>query len=191
MINLLPETHKSDIQAARANVLLVRYIAILGAALVVLGGIVTAAYVVLENRKVSAQDLLDANTTRTAKYQPVRAEADSLRTSIASAKSILDQKVSYTKLIYKIADSTPNGVILDTLELDPTTFGNTTMIINATAKTVEAAQKLRDDFSSTTNSGLFSDVKLLTLESGADDGTGGDYPVKVSVSVMINKGALQ
>lgn len=191
MINLLPETHKSDIRAARANVLLVRYIAILGAALVVLGGIVTAAYVVLENRKISAQDLLDANTTRTAKYQPVRAEADSLRTSIASAKSILDQKVSYTKLIYKIADSTPNGVILDTLELDPTTFGNTTMIINATAKTVEAAQKLRDDFSSTTNSGLFSDVKLLTLESGADDGTGGEYPVKVSVSVMINKGALQ
>lgn len=189
MINLLPDDYKGEIRAARTNVLLVRYISILIAAIVVLGGIIIAAYVVLQTRKVSAQELLDANVARTAQYQPTRTEAEELRTSIANAKSILDQKVSYTKLIYKIADSIPNGVILETLELDPTAFG-TDMTIDATANSFESASKLRQEFAN--NSDVFSDVKLLSLASGSGDGaTPGEYPIRVSVSVKINKGALQ
>jgi len=188
VINLLPDSHKGEIRAARTNVILVRYIAIFTVAILVLSGIIVAAYVVLDTRKASAQSLLDVNNARAAKYNSIRSEADSLRSSLSSAKSILDQKVSYSKLIYVIADSLPEGVVLDTLDLDSTSFGSS-MTINASAKTFESASKLRDKFAS--NSTVFSDVKLLSLESGAADGTGGDYPVKVSVSLIINKAALQ
>ena len=206
MINLLPESQKSEIRAARANVLLVRYIAILTAAILVLGGIIVAAYVVLETKKAATQDLLDVSKARAAQYQPVSAEADALRASLSSAKSILDQKTSYTKLIYKIADSIPPGIVLETLDLDPATFGSP-MTINANAKSFESASKLRDEFAS--NSDIFSDVKLLSLGSGSSSdnssnsdsagnsgnvsvsGSSSEYPVKVSISLTINKAALR
>lgn len=188
MINLLPDTHKSEIRAARTNVLLVRYIAILVAAIAVLSGIIIAAYVVLDAKETLAQEQVEANNTKTAPYEPIRAEADALRTNLSDAKAILDQKISYSKLIYEIANSIPDGVIIETLELDPSSFGSA-MTINASAKSFESASQLKDKLAS--NSTVFSDVKLLTLESGATGSSGGDYPVKVNVSVIINKGALQ
>ena len=188
MINLLPDTHKSEIRAARMNVLLIRYIAILSVAMIVLSGIITAAYVVLETRKASAQSLLDTNNARAQQYSSIRTEADLLRTSLSNAKSILDQKVSYSKLIYEIAGSLPEGVVLDTLDLDSASFGSS-MTVNASAKTFESASKVQNQLAA--NSVVFSDVKLLSLESGATDGSSGQYPIKVSVSVVINKVALQ
>lgn len=188
MINLLPDSHKSEIRAARMNVLLIRYIAIFGAAMMVLGGIIVTAYIVLDARKALVETLGEANNAKMAPYTPIRTEADSIRASIADAKTILDQKVHYSKLIYEIADSMPKGVVLESLELDPTTFG-TAMTITAAAKNLESASTVKDKFAG--NSEVFSDVKLLSLESGASTGTGGDYPVKVSVSVIINKAALQ
>ena len=191
MINLLPESHKSEIRAARTNTLLARYIAILSTAIIVLSGIVAAGYVVLEAKQKSVQSLLEASQAKTAQFSSIRADAQAMQSSLSSAKSILDQKISYTKLIYKIADSIPDGVILDTLELDPSVFGNA-MTINATAKTFEAASKLPVDLKK--NSDIFTKVELLTLESGSsDEGTaeGSAYPVRVSVSIVINKEALQ
>ncbi len=187
MINLLPDDYKSEVRAARTNVLLIRYISILIVAIAVLSGIVVTAYIVLDARKVATQSLLDASNERAAKYSSIRAEADELRSSLSNAKLILDQKVSYSKLIYEIAASMPNDIVLSTLELDSESIGSS-MTIDANAKTVEAASKLRDRLAS--NNAVFSDVKLLTLESGASGG-GNEYPVKVSVSVIINKAAMQ
>ena len=100
---------------------------------------------------------------------------------------ILDQKVSYSALLYELADSMPEGVVIDTLDLDSSTFGSA-MTINAKARTFESASQLKDKLSSNTE--VFSDVKLLSLESAASGDTS-EYPVKVSVSVVINKAALQ
>ncbi len=188
MINLLPDDYKSEVRAARTNVLLIRYISILTVAIMVLSGIIITAYAVLGTRQVATQSLLDASNAREAKYSSVRAEADELRSSLSNAKLILDQKVSYSKLIYEIAGSMPNDIVLNTLELDAESVGSS-MTIDANAKTVDAASKLRDRLAS--NNAVFSDVKLLSLESGSSTGTDNEYPVKVSVSVVINKAIMQ
>ena len=188
MINLLPDSHKSEIRAARTNVLLVRYIAILSAAIIVLAGIVVGAYTVLDAKEELAQSLTEINNAKTAPYESTRQEADALRTSLSDAKAILDQKVSYSKLIYEIADSIPKGVVLDTLDLDSSSFGSG-MTINASAKTFESASQLKDKLAD--NSEVFSDVKLLSLDSAGVGSSTSEYPIRVSVSVVINKAALQ
>jgi len=188
VINLLPDSHKSEIRAARANVLLVRYIAILAAAIAVLSGIIAAAYVVLDEKETLAESLVEAHNAKMAPYEATRTEAEALRASLSDAKAILDQKVSYTKLVYEIADSLPQGVVLDTLELDSSLLGSP-MTINARAKTFESASQLKDKFAS--KSAIFSDVKLLSLESGSTNVSNDEYSIQVSVSVVINKVALQ
>lgn len=187
MINLLPDTHKAEIRAARTNVLLVRYIAILIGAAVVLGGLVGGSYIAISGTKANAEEKEAANNARLSGYQDIRNRSDSFRNDLATAKSIMDSSVSFSKLIYKIADTIPRGVVLDNLALDPATLGSS-VTLNASAKTVGDATKLQDAL--TANSQVFSNVQLQSLKSS--EGSSGDaYPVKIVMSVVINKGAAQ
>ncbi|MBC7512346.1 hypothetical protein H7142_01640 [Candidatus Saccharibacteria bacterium] len=186
MINLLPYDHKQEIKAGRTNVLLVRYIGILVVAAAVLGGLVVGSYYTINTTKTDAESKVAENQSRAQEYEPVKAQADSFRTDLATAKNILDNKVSFSKLIYKIADTVPRNVILGDLTLDPKTFGSS-VTMTASAKSFDDAAKLKDSFIK--NDQIFSNVKLQTIQSGVT--TGEQYPVKVSLSVVINKGALQ
>lgn len=188
MINLLPYEHKDEIRAGRTNVLLVRYIAILLGAAVVLGGLLGAAYVVLNNTKATAEAEVSENQQRTSGYQSVRAQSESFRADLATAKSILDDNISYSKLIYKIAAIVPPGVVLDNLALDPSTFGSS-VDLTASAKSFDDATKLRDAFSN--NDQVFSNVTLQAIRNSEATSGENAYPVKVTLSVVINKGALQ
>lgn len=188
MINLLPYEHKSEIRAGRANVLLVRYIAILMCAAIVLGGLLVGAYIVLNNTKAIAEVKVQENENRMAAFQATRAQSESFRSDLSTAKTILDENISFSKLIYRIAATVPSGVILDNLTLDPKTFGSS-VDLTASAKSFDDATKLRDAFSR--NDQVFSDVSLQTIRSPEGAATGDQYPVKVTLSVVINKGALQ
>lgn len=205
MINLLPPSHKSNIRAARTNALLVRYIGILGVALLVLGGLIGAAYAVLDASREPAELALEQSKTRTSQFDSVKAEAEALRTNLTNARAILDQKLSYATLLYGIAAATPTGVIINDLQLDSSTFG-TEMTLNAMAVDVASGSNLEKEFAK--NDILFSNVKLVSIESNDDnteqpvdgvpptDGlnTGSSdpgYPVSVSISFVINKEALQ
>ena len=198
MINLLPYDYRSELRAARTNVLLTKYIGTLGGAILVLGGLVYGAHITLDASRASAQEAMDASIVRADRYSQTRALAESLRTDLATAKLMLDQKISYTKLIYEISDALPAGVVLSTLTLDPASFGSE-MTLNASAKDFKSASQLETRLAS--KSDLFSSVKLLSMESG--EGTTGEnteqspdavataeYPIQVSVSVLINKEAL-
>lgn len=184
MINLLPNTSKAEIRAARANVLLVRYIMISLSAVGVLAGLIAGSYVVLNSARDSAQQKVNDNQANVSGYETTKQQADSFRSSLATAKSVLNQNISFIKLIYAISDAIPPNVILDSLTLDPATFGTKTLI-TASAKTFDDASKLKESFAS--KQSLFSSVQLQSIQSGDSSGVG--YPVKVSLNVVINKGA--
>lgn len=189
MINLLPDDYKSEIRAARTNVLLMRYIAILVVAITTLGGLVTGSYFVLNTARDSAQAKVNENQQRVAEYSSIKASADSFRSDLSTVKTILQQDISFSKLVYKIADAVPSNVVLDSLTLDPNTFG-TRMTISASAKSFDDAAKLKEAFASKQE--LFSGVQLQSIQSGgAADSASAGYPVKVSISVILNKGAAQ
>ncbi len=188
MINLLPDSHKAEIRAARTNVLLIRYIAILIAAITTLGGLVAGSYIALNGARDSAEQKVAENQQRVGQYQSIKAQADAFRSDLTVAKSILDQHISFARLVYKIADAVPKNVILDGLALDPQTFG-TKITITASAKSFEDAAKLKDSFARKQD--VFSSVEIQSIQSGASNGSGTDYPVKVNLGVVINKGAAQ
>lgn len=187
MINLLPDEHKHQIRAARTNVLLVRYIGILTAAVLLLGGLVGASYVTLNTAHTNATKKVEENTQQVAntKYQTIKSKADQFRSDLATAQAIMDKEVTYSKLIYKIADAVPPNVILESLELDSATLGSSATM-NASAKSYSDAIALKTAF--TENSDVFSDVSFDTL-SYTDSGDA-TYPIKVNLSVTIRKEAL-
>jgi hypothetical protein len=186
MINLLPDDAKNEIHAARTNVMLVKYIVIL-----VLGGVFlclisVAVYFVLVGTRTNAESILSDNTTKTNAYTPVQAQATALRSSLASAKVILDKEVVYTKVLTSIAKAVPAGVVLDSLSLSPTTFG-VPITLQAFAKTNDDALALKSNFQ---KSPLFSNVTFVSL-SGSAQTKSGAYPVTASLSLIINKSAAQ
>lgn len=183
MINLLPDESKAAIHAARTNVTLVGYIVILCLAVMFLGAISSAVYFALLDTQANAASVVATNNTKSVAYSTVQAQADALKTSLTNAKTILDQEVDYTKAITGIANAMPAGVVIDTLNLSPTTFGTPITLI-AYAKTTASALALKANFQ---KSPLFSNVSFQSLASSAP-GQAGNYPITATLNVTINKG---
>lgn len=184
MINMLPDEHKKQIRAGRTNVLLVRYLLMLAVAIIVLAGLVVGSYVVLNSSRSAAQTKVDENESQVAEYQQVRAESEQFRSDLATAKAIMDNEVTYSKLIYKIADAVPANVILESLELDSEKLGSSATM-SASARSYDDAVALKNAF--IRDEQLFSDVSFETLDY-TDGGNG--YQIKVNLSVVIRKEAL-
>jgi Tfp pilus assembly protein PilN len=116
-------------------------------------------------------------------YSAVETEANNLRQSLASAKQILDNDVTYTKVVLEIASVLPSGVALDTLTLDSTTFGSP-MVLTANAKSYPTVLNLKDSLQ---RSSVFSDVSIQSITNSSD----GSYPLTAAFSVTIRKDAAQ
>lgn len=183
MINLLPPEDKRQLRAARTNVLLIRYNIMLVAAVVFLFAAVGVTYVYLNNTKNTAQTTINDNQAKVSGYAPVEAEATQFRSNLATAKLILDNQVTYTKIILQIASLMPAGTILQNLNLDSSTFG-TSIPLTAEAKDYPSALSLKDSFQ---KSPLFSDVHFDSITSSASSTTDNPYPIAVTLDVTIKK----
>lgn len=183
MINLLPPETKSQLSAARANRLLLRYNLLLLAAVGFLLVAIGLVYVYLSNAKSSAETTIAENISRAGDYGTVEAEATAFRQSLANVKQILNSDVAYTKIILEIAGVLPEGVVLDRLDLDSTTFGTpTTLTANVTD--YSTVLRLKDALQ---QSSVFANVSIQTI---SNDGTG-RYPLRATFAVTIKKDVAQ
>jgi Tfp pilus assembly protein PilN len=186
MINLLPDNMKTEIQAARTNVTLVKYIIVLCLGIVFLCSISAVVYFTLLSAKESAEAIIADNAAKSSSYNSVRTQANSLRSDLASVKTLLDQEVVYTKVITNIAKIMPSGVVLDALSLSPATLGTPTTF-QVYAKTTEDALKLKSNLQ---QSSLFSEATFQSLTSSTQNNAAG-YPITATLSVVINKSAAK
>lgn len=182
MINLLPHETKQQIRAARTNVLLLRYIFIILAAVAFLGIAIGGIHVILTGMKANAQSTIDANSAKTDEFGSIQSQTQALKASVDSARKVLDEEVVYTELITSIARLTPKGVVLNKLTLNPQTIGTPTTI-QAYATNTDTALSLKDSYQ---GSPVFSNVSIQNISSSA--GISG-YPVNIILNVTINKGA--
>lgn len=185
MINLLPFEEKRQIQAARTNVLLLRYALLTLGAMVLTGLMVGAGFVIMSTSKAEAEKKIALNATKESSYNSVKADAQTFRTNLSTAKTILDKEVNYTKVVIAIAQTLPAGIVLDNLDLDANTFG-TPFVLSAKAKSYDDGLALKSALEKST---IFSNVSLqgMTLASSSDDA----YPVSVQLNVTINKQVTQ
>lgn len=186
MINLLPDTHKKEFRAARANVILLRYNFVLlgAAAFLLLAGLIV--YAVLNNSKAIAESTNTANSHRASEFEPTRKATDEYRKNLETAKKILNNEVVYTDLAFAITNLLPKGVTLDALDLDAKKFGASTLL-SAHAKDYAAVSELKRVFE---DSALFSDVHFQTITSETNQDSP-KYPIGVTINVTMKKATKQ
>jgi Tfp pilus assembly protein PilN len=185
MINLLPDETKSQIKAARANSSLIRLVIFLTLAVIFLGAACGASYLFLDNARTSAKNVILTNQSKTNSYSSVLAQANTLMANFTIAKNIMDQQVSYSKIISGLASVMPEGVILDSLTLTNDTL-STPISLSLHAKNAAAAAALKTNIQ---KSQLFSGYILQTLSSGSNDTSG--YPTSFAITLSINQGAIR
>lgn len=184
MINLLPDNAKRQIRAGRINVILVRYIIIVGFAFVFLAGISVGAYMLLTTIKNNAQAIIDSNQTKANQFGTVQEDASALKTSLTSAKTLFDQEINYPKILTTLGSLVPDGVVIEKLTLNAQTLA-LPFDIQTYAKTPDDAAALQ---AALEGSPLFSGVSMKSLSS-----TNGlaDYPVNAVITATINKEAAR
>lgn len=161
-----------------------RYIGIINSGVLLIALLLVGTFVVLKTSRDDAQQRIDATHAETAGYNSTEQAAEQFRKDTATAKAILDNETTYSALVYRVANAVPKNVVLNSLELDSQTLGSKATM-NAVARTYSDAVGLKNAFESKPE--LFSDVHFESLVSGA---AGDDYPVQVSLSVIIKKDAL-
>jgi Tfp pilus assembly protein PilN len=185
MINLLPDQNKRNIVAARTNVILLRYNLLTVAAIALLASFYGASYVIMHTIQLDAQTKNADSVAKVTALASVKSAADAYRNNLTIARTILDKSVNYTDTIIAITKLLPNGIILDSLSLDATSF-STPMTLTAHAKDYAAATQFKQNFQS---SSLFSKVYFVSLTDGGggSDAATQAYPLNVSLNVTINK----
>jgi Tfp pilus assembly protein PilN len=185
MINLMPTDEKTQIHAARINVVLFRYIII---ALCSFGFLLLAlgfSYYILQSIQASAQAELNGNKTQVQATSQASAQVQQLQTSLIGAADVLNASTNYTKLLENLGGFVPSGVVVDSLDLKPTTFGTPTTL-RALAKTNGGATDFQAKLQA---SPFFSAVSLQSIASGGSSDPA--YPVVATFSVTMNRGIAQ
>lgn len=186
MINLLPEDSKKEIRAARANVTLLNYMLVLCFGVIFLALISVGVYFVLAASQSDAKKLIAVSNSKSSAYASAETQGAALRSGLSSAKTILSQEVLYTKILTGIAALMPTGVVLNGINLSPSTLGVPTTL-QFYAKTTQDAIALKNGFE---KSPLFSNVSFVTLANSAT-GQSSDYPVNATLSLIINSKAAK
>ena len=183
MINLLSDQRKDDIRAARANVILVRYSAIILLAILFIAGSLYVSYSLLQVTKRSNEAIISSNDTKADIYAETKQQVDGLSAKLTDASSVLNQEIRYSQVLVKLGQLTPAGTILDKLSLTSANFAGTPAEITAYAKSTNEASTLQSQFQ---GSPLFSNVTLQGTETQGIDG----YPVTVKMTVTFNKAGI-
>lgn len=185
MINLLPDDRKHEIEAARTNVVLLRYNFLMIGTLGVLVAICTLFYFILSNTQSNAATVSSENAKKVAGYATVKRNADEYRNNLTLANTILDRSVNYTSVIVAITQLLPKGVVLDGINLNATDFGQQTAF-SAHAKNFAQATELKVNFQ---KSKIFSNVffqSITDTDSSGEDSTN-TYPLAITISAKLNK----
>lgn len=188
MINLIPDAHKKEFRAARANVILLRYNFVLlgAAAFLLLSGLIV--YAVLGNTKSIAESTNTQNNLRASEFESTKKATDEYRKNLETAKKILNNEVIYTDIAFAITNLLPKGVVLENLDLDAKKFGAPSLI-SARAKDYAAVSELKRVFE---DSSLFSDVHFQTITTtGMANGAPNPYPLGVTINVTMKKAEKQ
>ena len=183
MINLLPYDTKQQIRAARTNTTLLKFIFFLGCGAAFLALACVTTYLFISNSKSIAETA--AQNQSNANSSVVAQKVATIQTNLTSARAIISQQVAYSSVITGIAAALPAGVVVDSITLDESSF-RTPLTLNLHAKSNDLISTLKTNFQKTA---LFSSYSLQSSEVKTNGAT--DYPVEITITITINKGAIQ
>ena len=180
MINLLPPDRIKQIHAGQDNVLLLRYCLASLVLTIPLAGLIIFSHVTLANQKAEAEETISANLEKARKYSLIQEASTEFQNNLQVAKTILDKEVRYTNAALAVARTLPPGIVLQSLTLDSSSFGQP-IVLAALGKSNNDAIRLKTAFENSTS---FSETHLISISSVQDTGDG--YSVDISISVIVN-----
>jgi len=184
MINLLSGERKDELRAARANVILLRYMSIIALAFLFITGALYVSYVVLTATKTSAEGIISNNDIKTDVYSETKQQVDTLSAQLNDAKTLIDQEVLYSQFLVRIGQVTPAGTVVGDITLTTANFVGTPIEMTVYAKSADSASLIQNQFQT---SGLFTQVTLKGTET--DKGIE-DYPVSIGLTVVLSKARI-
>lgn len=193
MINLLSREHKQNLKAARVNVTLRRYVNLIILVAVLAGLIFGAGYFLTMRDRAQATAAINDNKSQIAQYDSVKNEAEQFETNLKSAKVILGGQVTFSQLVVDIAQTLPEGAVLESLHIETQDIGGKPITLSA--RTVDSGITPLKLKSALEDSPLFSDVSIIsikrdtTTDKQTKQTSQSDYPVAVSLSVSLDKSA--
>lgn len=184
MINLLPNDKKKQIRAARANTRLISYIVFLLFTIAFLSITCFVVYTLLNNVKISAEQVIKDNQSTAGSYDSVMAQSKIIESNLFSADDALDQTVSYSDIIMEIAAIIPATSIIDTFSVKDAI--NAPILIKIYSKSADDANLIRDNI---LNSKILVNPSIQTENNQSNNPS--KYPFVNNISMTINPGILQ
>ena len=166
MINLLDANAKRELKAARLNVVLVTYCAVVLLALICVALLALFSHWWLSNQTTLANQVKATNEAKTAPYADVRAQAADFSANLGKIQSVLTGHSHYSTALLNIAASLPSGAKISSVSLSPT-FVTTPLSITAITPTNQSALALKEKLST---SPIYSKVTLDSVNCGGTNG---------------------
>ncbi|MEI7689531.1 MAG: hypothetical protein WCI79_01020 [Candidatus Saccharibacteria bacterium] len=181
MINLLPNSEKREIHAARTNVVLIDYIVFLAIAIVFLALACLTAYFILNDIRTRSETTIKSIEANQSLMSGV--QTGDVGVTIATAESILARQISYSNIITDIGSRLPYGVVVDKISLNESLL-NAPLEVEFRGRATSVAPELIANLQKST---IFSSptCKLPILSAG----NSADYPVLITCELPIVKGA--
>ncbi len=185
MINLLSTNRKSEIRAARTNVILLRYTGIIIIAVIFLMAVLYVSYNLLQQTMATAEARIATNSTEADVYASTKQQVDALSAKLSDSKAVLDQEISYATILTSIGQAMPAGSILEGLTIDDATINSGAPItLTAYATSEEIAPLVQQQLQGIP---IFSSVELVGT---SQDASISGYTVKISMAATFNRSAL-
>lgn len=185
MISLLPPNERKELNAARSNTLLLRYMFLVIALICFLVIELAVVYAFLKAEQAKQDAAVTENEQKAREYAPVKAEAAAFSTNLKVASSIMQKQVPYAAILKELSNTIPRDTIVDRIELSTATIGVPTAF-NIKAKSQDSVLAFKDAFN---NSKYFNDAKIISIEKKTDN-KDEKYPFSASVSVVFKKELL-
>ncbi len=184
MINLLPKETTNQIRAGHNNVFLMKSITILGSITAFLVLASAGSYIYLLNSQQLAKSANNGSVINSS-YQKAKSEADAVSLNISNSEQILNQRVSYSKLLLELAKVMPAKTTISTFSIDETSI-NQPITLKIYAATDNDADTLKNNLGS---SSIFSSYSVVSTNDKQTDVAG--YPIAITLTININKGGLK
>lgn len=176
MINLLPLENKKQLRASLQNTMLRGYIGLLLIFVIIYAAVFGFVYITIkQNQNIYRQDE-EANNKRVLADAGFKKEATDLSANIRQAKTVLDQRVDYSKVLFEIAKILPEGVSINSVRLESKLFeGEKPLEVNLiNANQAAEIKKLFED------SKLFKSVVIVNVVNN-------DKVIKATFNVIYNR----
>ena len=186
MINLLPPENTRQLQAARHNTILLRYVIGAGIVLGLIILVYVIAFVLMKSTELASSAASEENKAKIAAFKAVETEAKTHTANLQLAKSIFASELSYPTALHRVASALPPATVLQSLDLNPTTISQP-VTLTVLAKTTGDALKVKESLE---KAKVASNITIGSLTESVPVGEGAivdEYHVSLSLNLTFDK----